>query len=71
MFKAMQHTMYHDDGDEDDDEDEEDEEDEEEEEERRGSKLPMMILELMIDIRNITSWGWNTEEEDPIPAGNQ
>ena len=30
----------------------------------------LVILELMVDILNMTSWRWNTEEEDPISAGN-
>ena len=61
MFKEMQHSY--------DDDDDEEEDDEEEEEEDNDDHL--VLSELMVDVLNMTSWRWNTEEDDPIPAGNQ
>ena len=69
-------ATYYDDGDDgggngDGDGDDGDDDEEEEEEEEEDTDDHLVILELMVDILNMTSWRWNTEEDDPRPAGNQ
>ena len=60
------------DGDDDTDDDEEEEEEENNYDHLETGKFPMIIfVELLVGLLNMTSWRWNTEEDDPIPAGNQ